>query len=147
MSTRDNAITGQHPDSTIMVLVIALVAVAAAALVVSSPVFLAVALCVGLAVVAVLRFDWFVAAQIFLLPWYPLLDLKPPLRDISLVLRFVLLAGVWMIRRQRGKSAVQWFLGSRIKKAIMLFAAVAAASLLLSVLGPNTNALRSLARL
>jgi O-antigen ligase len=126
---------------------IAVAAVATIALVVSDPIFLVVALCIGLALAAIFRFEWFVYAQVFLLPWYPLQDLNLPIRDISLVLRFVLLAGVFMIRQRQGKPWREWILGGRIRKAVWIFAAIVTASLLISALGPNLMAVRSLARL
>src|SRR5215510_3314743 len=147
MLTHGNAIETRRSDSRFMAFVISLVAVTMAVSVVSSSAFLVAALCIGLAAVAVLRFEWFVYTQVFLLPWYPLLDTTLPVRDVSLVLRFLVLVGVWIIRRQKGKSVVQWFLGSRIKKAVLIFAGIASGSLLISAFGPNTNALRSLVRL
>lgn len=126
---------------------IAAAAVATMALVVSDPTFLVAALCIGLALAAIFRFEWFVYAQVFLLPWYPLLDVKLPIRDISLVLRFVLLAGVFVVRRQQGKPWREWIFAGRIRKTIWIFAAIVIVSLLISALGPNLMALRSLARL
>lgn len=122
-------------------------AVAAVSLAFTEPVFLVFALGVGLAVAALLRFEFFVYGLVFLLPWYPLLDAKPPFRDIFLLLRFVLLAGVWFIRWRQGKSFSEWFAGSRVKKGVLLFAGVAAVSLLLSSQHANLGAYRSLVRL
>lgn len=126
---------------------IAIVAVTVAALSTSSSVFLIAALCMALVVAAVLRFEWFVYAQIFLLPWYPFLDSGLLLRDVSLPLRFVFLAGVWLIRQQQGKSVKEWVFGGRLKKAIIVFAGISSFSLLISAVGLNTDAVRSLARL
>jgi putative inorganic carbon (hco3(-)) transporter len=127
-----------------------LVAVAAAilvALAVTDSGFLVIAVCGTLALVALLRFDFFVYGLIFLLPWYPLLDAKPPFRDIFLLLRFVLLAGVWVVRRRRGQSTAEWILGSKLKKGVLLFVVVATFSLLISSVPANANAYRSLVRL
>jgi putative inorganic carbon (hco3(-)) transporter len=128
-------------------LLVAVVAAILVALAVTNSAFLVSAVCVTLAVVALLRFDFFVYGLIFLLPWYPLLDAKPPFRDIFLLLRFVLLAGVWLVRRRKGKSAAEWILGSKLKKGVLLFAGVATISLLISSVPANANAYRSLVRL
>lgn len=148
MSTNTNALT--RPPRAAGLLVPGMIAVAAVAtisLVVSDSAFLIAALCIALALAAVFRFEWFVYAQVFLLPWYPLLDANVPIRDISLVLRFVLLAGVFVIRRREGKSWREWIFAGRLRKGIWIFAAIATASLLISALGPNVTAIRSLARL
>ena len=134
-------------DGTFMAPLIALVAVAVAALATSSSSFLIAGLGTALAVTAVLRFDWFIYTQIFLLPWYPFLDTGLPLRDVSLPLRFLLFAGVWLIRRRQSKSLKDWIVGSRLKKAVLVFAVISTLSLLISALGPNIDAVRSLARL
>src|ERR1700746_3710010 len=136
-----------HASSASMALLISIIAVILAALVTSSSLFLIAGLGIALAVTAVLRFDWFIYTQIFLLPWYPFLDTGLPLRDVSLPLRFVLFAGVWLVRRHHGKSVKDWFFAGRLKKAVVVFAAVSTLSLLISALGPNTDAVRSLARL
>ena len=126
---------------------IAVIAVTVAALATSSAVFLIAGLCLALVVIAVLRFEWFIYAQVLLLPWYPFLDTGLPLRDVSLPLRFVLFAGVWLMRRHRGQSVREWFLGSRLKKGVLAFALISTLSLPLSGLGPNTDAVRCLLRL
>src|SRR5262249_44971480 len=123
-----------HYGNLIMAPVIAVVAVTTVALAASSSVFLIAGLCIALAVVAVLRFEWFVYAQIFLFPWYPFLDINLPLHDVSLVLRFLLFAGVFLVRGQNHKSVAQWILGGRIRKGVIAFAVVATASLLFSSL-------------
>ncbi|HEY6348050.1 MAG TPA: O-antigen ligase family protein [Candidatus Angelobacter sp.] len=134
-------------DRRFMAPVIAVLAVTVAALATSSSVFLIAGFCIALATVAVLRFEWFVYAQVLLLPWYPFLDTGLPLRDVSLPLRFVLLAGVWLMRKHNHKSAREWILGSRLKKGVIVFAAISTLSLLFSALGPNTDAVRLLLRL
>lgn len=128
-------------------LLIAVLAVTAVSLIVSDSSFLVFGVCIGLAVTALLRFDFFVYGLILLLPWYPLLDARPPFRDLFLLLRFVLLAGVWMIRRRQGKPLAEWVWGSRLKKGVLLFAAVATVSLLASSIHATTDAYRSLIRL
>src|SRR5215470_14314915 len=126
---------------------IAVVSVAGVALITADPVWLLAVFCAGMVALAILKFDWFVYAQIFFLPWYPLLDLKLPLRDVSLVLRFMLLAGVWFYRRRHRWPAREWLWGSRSQIAVLVFAAIATVSLLISAAGPNLVALRSLLRL
>ncbi len=128
-------------------LLIAAVAVAAAALAVTNSTFVVFAVCAGLAVAALLRFEFFVYGQVLLLPWYPVLDAKPPFHDLFLLLRFALVAGVWVIRRRQGKSFADWIVGNRLKKGVLLLAAVALISLLLSSEHANVAAYRSLVRL
>lgn len=128
-------------------LLIAAVAVATVSLAVTDSTFLVFAVCGGLAIAALLRFELFVYGLVFLLPWYPLLEAKPPFHDVFLLLRFVLLAGVWVIRRQRRKPFLEWIAGSRLKKGVLLLAGVAVISLLVSSQHANVNAYRSLVRL
>jgi O-antigen ligase len=127
-------------------LIVAL-AVAVATLALTDSTFLVFAVCAGLVIAAFLRFEFFVFGLVFLLPWYPLLDAKPPFRDPFLLLRFVLLAGVWVIRRKQGKSFVEWIAGSRLKQGVLVFAGVAVISLLISNQPANLAAYRSLVRL
>ena len=148
MSSGETAILNPaRADGTFMAPLIAMIAVAGAALAASSSLFLIAGLGIALAVTAVLRFDWFIYTQIFLLPWYPFLDTGLPLRDVSLPLRFLLFAGVWFMRRGAGQSLKDWIFGSRLKKAVIVFATVSTLSLLISSLGPNIDAVRCLARL
>jgi len=128
-------------------LLITAIAVTAVVLGVTDPTFLVVGVSIGLAVVAVLRFDVFVYALVFLLPWYPVLDFKPPFRDVFLLSRFVLLAGVWLVRRREGKSVHDWVAGSRLKQGVLLLAGIAAVSLLIAEEHANLDAYRSLVRL
>jgi putative inorganic carbon (hco3(-)) transporter len=136
----------QYSGGLLPAWLIAVIAASVIALIFFDSAFLIAVLCLCFGVITVFRFDLFFYAQIFLLPWYPLLDEKLPVRDVFLVLRFFLLAGVWIQRTQRGESLAQRFMGSKIKKAILIFAAIATVSLLVSAVGPNTDAVRSLAR-
>jgi O-antigen ligase len=128
-------------------LFIAALAVAGVSLAVTNSAFLAGAICAGLAIAALLRFEFFVYGSVFVLPWYPLLDANPPFRDIFLLLRFVLLAGVWVKRRQQGKPIAEWIVGNKLKKGVWALAGVAVLSLLLSSEHSNVAAYRSLVRL
>lgn len=128
-------------------LLIAAVAVASVSLALTNPTLVVLAICAGLALAALLRFEFFVYGSVFLLPWYPLLDARPPFHDLFLLLRFALLAGVWVIRRREGKSFAELIAGSRLKKGVLLLAAVALISLLLSGQHANIAAYRSLMRL
>jgi putative inorganic carbon (hco3(-)) transporter len=127
-------------------LIVAL-AVATVLLAVTDSSFLVFAVCAGLVVAALLRFEFFVYGLVFLTPWYPLLDAKPPFHDLFLLLRLVLLAGVWVIRKRHGKSFTEWIGGSRLKKGVLVFTSVAVFSLLLSSQHANVGAYRSLVRL
>jgi O-antigen ligase len=111
------------------------------------PSFVTVSVFLALALTTLIRFEWFVYALILLLPWYPFLDYRPPFRDIMLLSRFVLLAGVWVMRRGQGKSVFEWIFGSRLKKGVLLFAGVASVSLFLSSEHANIAAYRSWVRL
>lgn len=146
MTTENSILKPDRSGELIMATLIAATAVASVSMVVSDSALLVAAFCIGLAIAAVVRFDWFVYTQIFLLPWYPFLSAKLPLRDVSLLLRFILFAGVLVMRKKRGKPLAQWISGSWIKKGILAFAAMIALSLMVSSPGPNVDALRSLAR-
>ena len=123
------------------------VATVLVSLAVTNSAFLVFAVCSTLTIVALLRFEFFVYGLIFLLPWYPLLDLKPPFRDIFLLLRFALLAGVWIIRRRQGKPATEWILGSKLKKGVLALLGLATLSLVISSVPANVQAFRNLVRL
>jgi O-antigen ligase len=128
-------------------LLIAAASVAVVSLAVTDSEFLVTAVGIGLAIAAVLRFEFFVYALVFLVPWYPLIDYKPPFRDVFLLSRIVLLIGVALIRRRQKKSFYDWIAGSSLKKGVLLFAGVATVSLLVAEQRPNTDAYRILARL
>jgi O-antigen ligase len=128
-------------------LLITALAVVTVSLALMNSTFVVVAVCAGLAIAALYRFEFFAYGLVFLLPWYPLLDAKPPFHDLFLLLRFALVAGVWVIRRQQGKSFVEWIAGSKLKKGVLVFAGVAVVSLLISSQHANVAAYRSLTRL
>jgi putative inorganic carbon (hco3(-)) transporter len=136
---------GQAGGTGRELLIVALV-VTVVSLAVTDSSFLAFAVCIALVVTALLSFDFFVYGLVLLLPWYPLLDVGLPFHDLFLLLRFVLLAAVWMIRRRQGKPLSDWIWGSRLKKGVLLFAGVAVVSLLYSG-HTNVPAYRSLVRL
>lgn len=125
----------------------ALLATITVALLADDPSFLIVTFIVALVAMALARFEMFVYATVFLLPWYPLLDVRLPVRDVSLILRLVLFAGVFVIRARRGASLRQWLWAGPLRKGIVILAAVATISLLTSSLPANLLAYRSLARL
>jgi O-antigen ligase len=120
--------------------------VTSAALLVTQPAALAIALCTALVIAALSKFDRFVYAFVFLLPWYPILDPKLPVRDVFVASRFVLLAGVWIIQRKKGKSLKDWVTNTWFKKGVLIFAAVATASLLVSALRTNLDSYKLLIR-
>lgn len=144
----ENAVLkADYARGLLMPVLVAAVAVTIIALLAATSATLIVALCIASVVVTVFRFEWFLYAQVFLLPWYPLVNTNLLLRDVSLLLRFFLLAGVWIIRSRENRSVRGWFVGNKIKKGILVFAAVATVSLLASALGPNIDAIRLLVRL
>jgi O-antigen ligase len=124
---------------------IAAASVFIAVLFVTEPFAIAACMFVGLLLAAALHFDLFVYATIFLLPWYPLLNLR--FQDAFLPLRFVLFVGVWIQLRRNNKSIREWLLGSKWKKGIWLFAGIAVVSVPLSSTPSNLPAYRSLALL
>jgi putative inorganic carbon (hco3(-)) transporter len=128
-------------------LLLAAVASTLVALAVTNSAFLVFAVCGSLAIVALLRFEFFLYGLVFLMPWYPLLDAQPPFRDIFMLLRFSLVVGVWAVRKRQGKSAAEWIFGSRLKKGVLALAAVATFSLLISSVPATVEAYRSLVRL
>src|SRR6266404_6067094 len=126
---------------------IVIIAVATAVIMVTEPALFILLYCIPLFLAAFLSFDLFVYGMVFLLPWYPFLDLKLPVRDISLLSRFVLFAGVWLIQRKKGESIKNWLFASRFKKGVLIFAGIAIVSVLTSTLRANIDAYRSVARL
>src|SRR6266705_1360350 len=86
----------ERPEELWVAVLIAAVSASVAALFVSQPSLFIAGVLVSLTLAALLRFDFFVYALVLLLPWCPLVDLKLPVRDVFLVLRFVLFVGVWI---------------------------------------------------
>src|SRR6266446_6401823 len=122
MLTSQDTVLKQRPMSEPGIeYVIVIIAVTMAALLVSDPAFPIVVICVALTAAALFNFDFYVRAIIFLLPWYPFLDSKMPVRDISVMSRFVLFAGVWIIQQKRGRNIKDWLLDSKIKKGVLSF--------------------------
>jgi O-antigen ligase len=128
-------------------LLIAAASVAVVSLAVTDSEFLVAAVGIGLAVAAILRFEFFVYALVFLVPWYPLIDYKPPFRDVFLLSRIVLLIGVALIRRRQKKSFYDWIAGSSLKKGVLLLAGVATLSVLVAEERANVDTYRVLVRL
>jgi O-antigen ligase len=126
---------------------IAAVSACVVTLFICEPSLLAKGLFVLLTLAALLRFDFFVYASVFLLPWCPLVDLNLPVRDVFLVFRLVLFVGIWIRLRSRGRSIHEWLFGSKLKKGMVLFAGIAIASVLLSGVPGNLPSYRSLALL
>lgn len=102
----------------------------AAALFIAKPSLLTLSLFASLMVTAFLRPDLCVYSSIFLLPWHPLVDVNLPVRDVSLVLHFVLFIGIWVQLVRRGRPIHEWLLGSKLKKGILLFLGIATVSFL-----------------
>src|SRR5215813_11020490 len=113
-------------------LAIAIAAAAMVALAISLPEFLLAVLCAGLAVMAVVNFDLFVCATVFLLPWYPLIDWSFPLHDVFLPTRFLILAVVAVRQVRQGVSLKSWLWQSWLAKGVWLFAFLEVVSLLFS---------------
>jgi putative inorganic carbon (HCO3(-)) transporter len=124
---------------------IAAFAASAAALFVCRPSLFIAASFVLLMLVALLRFDFFVYGLVFLLPWSPLVDWDFPVRNVFVVLRFVLFLGVWVRLRKNNKSIARWLFGNLGKRGIAVFAGITVASVALSSVPSNVPAYRALA--
>ena len=139
-STRHEVLRTEWDGRHGMEITIAVIAAGIGALLVVEPASLVLALCIPIAVLAFLNFNLFVYAMIFFLPWYPFIDWKLPVRDVFLLARFVLFAGVWIVQRREGVTLKEWLWEGRLRKGIVLFAAIAVISLLSSdsrtALGP-----------
>ncbi len=148
MSVGSQSVARVEQSKELLVAVsVAAVSASVAALFVSQPSLFVAGLLVSLTLAALLRFDFFVYALVLLLPWCPLVDLNLPVRDIFLVLRFVLFVGVWIRLRRSNKSISEWLFGNKRKKGIVLFAGIAIASVLLSGAPANIPSYRALALL
>src|ERR1700722_16718239 len=134
MSVNSQSAAVLYQDQNLsLILVIAVISAAAAAGFVYAPLLVVAVLFVLPILAAPLRFGLFVYAQVFLLPLCPFVNLPGlPIRNISMLLHFLLFAGVWIRRRQRGLPLYGWILGSNVKKVILLFVAVAVASFFVS---------------
>jgi len=113
-------------------LAIAIGAVTVITLIVVQPGFLVAALCVGLALIALLNFDLFVCAMVFFLPWYPFIEWKFPVHYIFLLARFIVFGAVAVVQVRKGISLRSWLWEGRVRKGVWLFTAIAIASLLIS---------------
>src|SRR5215472_1194314 len=113
-------------------LAIAIGTVTIITLAVVQPGFLVAALCVGLALIALLNFDLFVCTMVFFLPWYPFIDWKFPVHDIFLLARFIVFAAVAALQTRRGVSMKAWLWEGWMQKGVWLFAVISTASLLIS---------------
>src|SRR5215470_19131991 len=139
-STRQDLLRVKWDGRHGMEITIAVVAAAAAAFLVVEPASLVLALCIPMAALAFLNFNLFVYAMVFFLPWYPFIDWKLPVRDVFLLGHFVLFGGVWLSQRKNGVTLKEWLWEGRLRKGIVVFAAIAVISLLISgsrtALGP-----------
>jgi O-antigen ligase len=148
MATVENTAMQASPSREFALqLVIVVLAVTATALFMTNSTLALLAVAALLVVTAVLKFDWFVYAIVFCLPWNPTLDVNLPIRDISLLLHVALFLGVGIRMSRKGRSIGQWLFGSRLKKTVLIFLAVAVMSLLVPRLHGTQGAVRSLARL
>jgi putative inorganic carbon (hco3(-)) transporter len=131
----------------VLELAIALTAVLLAVMAVSYQGFLLLAVCVPLAILALLRFDSFLCGIVFLLPWYPFIDWNLPVRDVFLLAHFVLFAGMCVVQHSKGISWSDWLWRGWLRKGIAAFAVIAIVSLLISDSRDADGALRGLAKL
>src|SRR5579863_5964827 len=135
----------EQPHDFWIAMLIAVISASWVALTVAEPFFLAASIFIALALAALVRFDYFVYATVFLLPWYPILNLR--FQDAFLPLRFVLFFAMWMRLRKRNVSIREWLLGTKRKKGIWLFAGIVVVSVFVSGTPLNLPSFRSLALL
>ena len=126
---------------------IVFVAITTAVLLGTEPLFAIYLLPALMLVVAVVRFDAFVYTSVFFLPWYPLPTIDLPMRDVFLVLRFVMLAGAIISSYRDGRPFWKPLWQSNINKLVLLYAMAATVSLFVSPLHLKLDAFRSLSRL
>ena len=126
---------------------IALLAAGAAALVVTEPAGMMLVLFALLAVLAALHFDFFLCAMVFLLPWYPFVNWKLPLRDAVVPAHLLLFAGVWVQQIKRGATVKDWLWKGWTRKGMLAFAAIALLSLLISESRATLGPYKALAKL
>src|SRR5690348_976920 len=123
---------------------ISVISACAAVLFITEPFLFTLGLFVSLVIAAFISLDFCAYASIFLLPWHPLVDLNLPIRDVSLVLHFVLFVGTLVRLRRRGRCIHDWLLGSKLKKGILFFAGISTASFLHSGLPGSLDSSRPL---
>lgn len=128
-------------------MVIALTAVMAAALMVSFQGFLLLALCGSLGILALVNFDFYLCSIVFLLPWYPFVDWKLPVRDAFLLAHFVLFAGMCVIQQRSGVAWRDWLWRGWLRKGAIAFAGFAILSLVFSESRDAEGAAKALVKL
>jgi putative inorganic carbon (HCO3(-)) transporter len=143
---QENALRAQPLRGEAIQAALVLTAVVVAGLFATEPLFPIFLLPAILLVLAFVSFDTFVYAMVFLLPWYPLPKIELPVRDVFMLLRFVMFVGVFVIRYKDGRSLHQWLFGNKINKAVLAYALVATVSLLASPFVLKLDAFRSLVR-
>jgi O-antigen ligase len=147
MSARHDHVLNAGPIGGLgMESLIVLIAITSAVLLTTKPAALVVALCTALVITALFNFDLYVYAFVFLLPWYPILDPKMPVRDVLVISRFALLAGVWVMQKNKGNSLKDWVTNSWPKRGVLIFAFVTTASLLVSAFRTNIDSYKVLIR-
>ncbi|HLW52693.1 MAG TPA: O-antigen ligase family protein [Candidatus Angelobacter sp.] len=108
---------------------------------------LLLALCLPLLILALLRFDFYICAVVFLLPVYPFIDWKLPVRDAFLLAHFVLFVGICVVQVRNGVPWRGWLWQGWMRKGMIAFTAVAAGSLVLSESRDIEGAAKALAKL
>lgn len=111
------------------------------------PATLLMVIAAGLLSVAFFHVETFLAIMVVLIPWYPFLDTSLPVRDIFLILHLLLFPIVGHRLINEGKSITSWLWGSKVKKAILGFVALASFSVVVSFFPLNVDSIRALIRL
>lgn len=147
IATRNDALSTGLANRRLVEFTIVILAVGSAAATVVEPGFLALVLLIPLAITALLSLDWFIYATVFLLPWYPYIDWKLPLRDAFLLGRFVLFASVCLLLYREGVSFRSWLWEGRLRKGLIAFAAFAAFTVFVSELRASVDPYKALFKL
>jgi O-antigen ligase len=132
MATTPDALHAKPAPKYRPELAIAIATVTVIALAVTQPGFLVGMFCSALALTAVVNFDAFVCALVFLLPWYPFIDWNFPLHDVFLSTRFLIFGVVAVRQISLGIPLRSWLWEGWLRKAVWLFAATEIISLAIS---------------
>lgn len=128
-------------------IIITMLAVATAMILVTNRDFLLAGLFISLSALAVIRFDWSLYAALFLVPWYPFIDWKLPVRDVFLIAHVALFAGLLVLQFRRGVAIKDWLWKGWLRKGVVSFALVASVSLVISDARDEEGAAKALAKL
>jgi putative inorganic carbon (HCO3(-)) transporter len=117
-------------DSRGIAVVAGVIAVLATVVIVDGG-YLVALVCAGIAILAIVRFEFCVYAQILLLPWYPFLNPEFSVRDVTVILRFIFFICVCIQLARKGRSIQSWIF-SHLNTKVAIMAVIMALSLIVS---------------